>query len=170
MEKELQEKFKALFPTYPMVIATLIAFVLVILILWFLLHKPISKAIKERRKFIQKNIDDAKATNELSQNKLKEANLRLAEAYKEADDLVKDAKIQGENVLHEYTERAKIEAKRIIEEAKVEIDKGRQELINESKNNIAKAAVEISKQILKNDISKKSQEEIIDNFLKEKAK
>lgn len=164
----LTEKFKALFPSYPMMIATLIALILVILILWFLLHKPIKKAMKERQDFIQNNIDQAKATNDLSQIKLKEANERLAQAHLDANAIVKEAKLHGEHVIAQYTEKAQAESKRITEKARFEISKEREMLIEESKNNIAKAAIEISRQIIKKEVSKQSQDKIINDFLEDK--
>ncbi|WP_029513420.1 F0F1 ATP synthase subunit B [Mycoplasmopsis primatum] len=167
LKDELKEKFKTIFPTYPMVISTLVALVLVILILWFLLHKPIKKAIKERQAYIQNNIDEAKKTNDLSQQKLKDANKRLEQAYTEADELIKNAKLHGESVIAEYTDKARVESKRMIEKAQSEINLERLKMKNESKANIAKAAVEISKKIIQKEVSKKTQDEIINNYLKE---
>ncbi|MBZ4212444.1 F0F1 ATP synthase subunit B [Mycoplasma tauri] len=169
IKTELVDKFKTIFPTYPMIIATLIALVLVILILWFLLYKPIKKAIKERQDYIQKNIDEAKESNQLSQEKLKEANKRLAEAYVESDELVKNAKLHGEKIISDYTDKARIESKRIIERAQSEIETERIKMAQESKNNIANAAIEISKKIIGNEISKKTQDEIINAYLNDES-
>ncbi|MBT1318790.1 F0F1 ATP synthase subunit B [Mycoplasma bovis] len=167
IKEELKDKFRALFPTWPMFLATIIAFVLVVLILWFLLHKPIKRAMKERHDYIQKNIDEAKLTNDISKQKLNEANKRLAEAYSEADELIKNAKIHGENVIEEYVHKARNESKRIIDKAHTEIESERQKMINDSKSNIAKAAIEISKKIMQKEVTKESQDEVINNFLKD---
>ncbi|UUM25864.1 F0F1 ATP synthase subunit B [Mycoplasmopsis agalactiae] len=168
IKDELKDKFKTLFPTWPMFLATLIAFILVVLILWFLLHKPIKKAMKARQDYIQKNIDEAKLTNDISKQKLNEANKRLAEAYSEADELIKNAKIHGESVIDEYTHKARNESKRIIEKAHMEIESERQKMVDDSKSNIAKAAIEISKKIMQKEVTKESQDEVIKNFLKDK--
>ncbi|WP_338822920.1 F0F1 ATP synthase subunit B [Mycoplasmopsis felifaucium] len=166
----LTEKFYAMFPSYPMLISTLIALVLVIVILWFLLHKPIKKAMKERQDYIQNNIDQAKATNDLSQQKLQEANLRLSQAYADANDIIKNAKVHGEKVIAQYTDQARVESKRILQKAKMDINRERALLLEESKNNIANTAVELARQIVKHEVSNESQEKIIESFLKDKNK
>lgn len=165
LSDSLKDKFEKLFPSIPMMIATLIALTLVIIILWFLLYKPLKKSIKERQDYIQSNINDAENNNNLSKTKLEEANQRLAKAYEDANNIVKEAKIHGESVIASYTEKAKIESKRIKEKARLEIKAEHDALLAESKDNIVKAAIEISRKIIKKDVSEDSQNEIIDNFL-----
>ncbi|UUD35008.1 F0F1 ATP synthase subunit B [Mycoplasmopsis caviae] len=161
----IQKELSGLFPSVPMMVATLVAFAIVILILFFLLYKPIKKSIKARQDYIQSNIDQAKQTNDLSQDKLKEANDKLTQAHQEANNLVKNAKVRAEKVIISYTAKAKIESKRILEEAELDIKQQRDSLMEDSKNNIAKAASELSRQILKKEVSKKTESEIIDKFL-----
>ncbi|WP_406617522.1 F0F1 ATP synthase subunit B [Mycoplasmopsis adleri] len=165
LSESLTEKFKAMFPSLPMMISTLIALILVIVILWFLLHKPLKKAMKERQDFIQNNIDQAKATNDLSQQKLQEASKRLSQAYSDANDIIKNAKVHGEEVMASYTEQARVESKRIIEKAQMDINKERATILEEAKNNIAKTSIELAKQLIKQEVSKQSQEKIINEFL-----
>nr|WP_318033894.1 hypothetical protein [Mycoplasmopsis bovis] len=40
-------------------------------------------------------------------------------------------------------------------------------MIDDSKSNIAKAAIEISKKIMQKEVTKESQDEVINNFLKD---
>ncbi|MGV2392933.1 UNVERIFIED_CONTAM: hypothetical protein O8I53_08155 [Campylobacter lari] len=126
------------------------------------------KAMKERQDYIQKNIDDAKANNEASQIKLNEANARLAKAYDDAKLIIKDAKVHGESVIANYTQKARAEAKRIKDKADTEIKNERAMLLEKSKDNIAKAAIEISRQIIKREVSEESQKKIIDEYLNSK--
>lgn len=162
---KIEEELNGLFPSVPMLVATLVALAIIILILFFLLYKPIKKSIKARQDYIQSNIDQAKATNDLSKNKLKEANDKLILAHEEANNLVKNAKIRAEKVIISYTAKAKMESKRIIEEAELDIKQQKDSLMEDSKNQIAKAATELSRQILKKEVSKKTESEIIDKFL-----
>ncbi|WP_051586212.1 F0F1 ATP synthase subunit B [Mycoplasmopsis lipofaciens] len=168
LSETISEKFNKIFPSIPMMISTLIALILVILILHFLLYKPLKKAIKARQDYIQNNLDEAKKTNDLSKNKINEANQKLVDAHQQAKTIIIDAKAQAEKVANQYTTNAKNESKRILEEANIVINQQREALLEDSKNQIAKAAAELSRQILKKEVSKRTENQIIDNFLKEK--
>ncbi len=76
-------------------------------------------------------------------------------------------KFSGENVIEEYVHKARNESKRIIDKAHTEIESERQKMIDDSKSNIAKAAIEISKKIMQKEVTKESQDEVINNFLKD---
>ena len=167
ISESFNERFGKLFPSIPMMIATLISFALVILILFFLLYKPIKKAMAERQKFIQKNIDEAKDYNKQAQAKLDEANACLSRAQEEAENNIKVSKIDGQRIIANYVSRAEMESKRIHEDASNDIKQQMEIFDQESKNKIAQAAVELSRQIIKKEVSKKTEDEIIDKFLKE---
>ncbi len=167
LKSEISEKFKAIFPSLPMMLATVISLILVIIFLTFLIYKPLRKAIKKRHDFIQKNIDEAKENQKLSLEKLDLANQHLEQAHKSADDLIKDAKLKAEKVMNVYTEKAKMNAKQIIEEAELDINNRRIAMEEEAKQNVVNTALELTKKILEKEISKKNEAEIINKFLAE---
>ncbi|WP_237022748.1 F0F1 ATP synthase subunit B [Mycoplasma miroungigenitalium] len=160
------EKFEKLFPSWPMFVATLVSLVLVLIILWYFLYKPVKKAIKQRQDYIQSNIDQAEQANVSSQELLAKANMKLLNAHDEARNVVKDAKHEGEKVLVTYLEKAKRESKRIINEAKADVKLQKQELLEENQKHIAAAAAMLSRKILKEEVNSDIENKIIDEFLK----
>lgn len=165
LRESLTDKFIKLFPTWPMMVATLISLVFVVLILWYLAYKPVKKAIKARQDYIQSNIDQAKELNKQSETKLQEANLRLLEAQKEADKIVQDSRKESNKILFSYISLARNNSKRLLEEARNDVQKQKEEFLAQSKNEIANVASELSKKILQKSVDKEIEKEIIDNFL-----
>ncbi|WP_406614976.1 F0F1 ATP synthase subunit B [Mycoplasmopsis hyopharyngis] len=168
LKTDISEKFMAIFPSWPMMLATIISLILVIIFLSFLVYKPIKNAMKKRHDFIQKNIDEAKENQRLSLEKLDLANEHLEQAHRSADDLIKDAKLKAEKVMNTYTEKAKLNAKQIMDEAELDINNRRIVMEEEAKANVVETALELTKKILQKEVTKKNEAEIIEKFLAEK--
>lgn len=164
---EIFKKIQSMFPSWPMMVATLISLMLVIIFLTFLLYKPIKKALKERHDLIQSNIDQSNENRKISLEKLELANEQLKDAHKNADDIINDAKIKAEHVMNDYLSKAKTDAKKYIIDAELDIDNKRHALEKEANKYVVETAIELSRKIIQKEISKKTEEEIIDNFLKE---
>ncbi|WLP85875.1 F0F1 ATP synthase subunit B [Mycoplasma seminis] len=159
------EKFSNLFPSLPMVIATLLAFAVVFVILTWLLYKPVKKMMKRRADYIQSNIDDAVKQKELSYQAKNEANEKLQDAHKQADSIITKAKIKASEVSRSYTEKAKAESKRLLEETSQDIASQKREFDANAKKYIVTVATELAEKILKREITPETQTEIIDQFL-----
>ncbi|WP_029512782.1 F0F1 ATP synthase subunit B [Mycoplasmopsis iners] len=167
LSESLTEKFAKIFPTWPMMVATLIALALSILFLYFLAYKPIKKAIKARQEYIQNNIDSAKALKDQSQQQLDQANEKLAQAQNEASQIVQDGINRSNKIMMNYIAHARNTSKRMLEEARMDVAKQKEEFFEESKNQIAEVASELSKKILQSTVSPETEQAIIDEFLKE---
>ncbi|VEU76695.1 F0F1 ATP synthase subunit B [Mycoplasmopsis columbina] len=169
LKGELQEKIQKIFPSIPLMIATLISLILIIVILYFLAYKPVKKAIKARQEYIQANIDQAKSLHQEMQQKLEESNQTLAKAHQEADKIVQEGINHSNKIVLSYTALARSKSKTMLEEARRDVEKQKQEFFEESKNYIVDAASELSKKILKKSVDEKVQSAMIDEFLKEES-
>lgn len=165
----LQEKFSTLFPSIPLMLATIIAFAICFGFLFFFLYRPVRKMIAKRQQFIQKNIDDAISYKQESLDKLNLANDNLKNSHKQSDMIINNAKIKAEKVIDRYTKKAKDDARRLIEETNLDIQAQQREFDKNSKKYITEVAVELANKILKREISKSTQQEIIDEFLKDNS-
>ncbi|QNM93725.1 F0F1 ATP synthase subunit B [Mycoplasma sp. Pen4] len=160
------EKFKALTPSIPLMIATLIAFGITIAILVYFFYKPVKAMMKRRHDFIQSNIDESITNKEQSLVRLNEANDKLKDAHKQADIIVTKAKIAAGEVAHNFTEKAKAESKRMLEETTQDIASQQREFDLKSKEYIVTVATQLAEEILKREITPQTQSEIIEQFLK----
>ncbi|VEU77976.1 F0F1 ATP synthase subunit B [Mycoplasmopsis columbinasalis] len=165
LSQDIREKVEKIFPSVPIMIATVIAFLLTMVILYFLAYKPIKKAIKARQDYIQNNIDSASQLNEQAAEKLVQANLKLSEANSQADQIVQDGIAKSNKLVREYVDYARKTSKRMIEEARVNIDKEHAEFLTSSRVYIAQAATELSHKILGQSVNQEMQSQIIDAYL-----
>ncbi|MGY5139564.1 ATP synthase F0 subunit B [Mycoplasmopsis gallinarum] len=164
----LYEKFMKLFPSWPIVVATLIALSLAGVILYFLFYKKLKASIQARKDYIQNNINNSQKLVKDAQAQLDMANQKLISAQTESRAIIKKAKEKAGNILVEYTDKAKSDANRLLEEAKFDISVQQKKLLEESKNEIAKAATALSKKILNDKARISDEETIIKEFLESK--
>ncbi|MFU2193159.1 F0F1 ATP synthase subunit B [Mycoplasma sp. 4079] len=165
LNQQVQEKFNGLFPSVPMMIATIIAFLIVFLLLTYLLYKPVKKMMKNRTNFIQENINSAIKQKEDSLEVLNDANEKLKEAHKQADSIVNKAKIKAGEVSKTYIDKAKAESYRLLEETNQDIALQKKEFDANAKKYVIQVATELAEKILRKEISPETQDEIIKNYL-----
>ncbi|OAB48913.1 ATP synthase F0 subunit B [Mycoplasmopsis gallinarum] len=168
LSSSLYEKFMKLFPSWPIVVATLIAISLAGVILYFLFYKKLKASIQARKDYIQNNINNSQKLVKDAQTQLDMANQKLISAQTESRAIIKKAKEKAGNILVEYTDKAKSDANRLLEEAKFDISVQQKKLLEESKNEIAKAATALSKKILNDKARISDEETIIKEFLESK--
>ncbi|SYV93140.1 F0F1 ATP synthase subunit B [Mycoplasmopsis synoviae] len=166
---EIAKRFNNLFPSIPMMLATFIAFVIVFLLLFFFLYKPVKKMIHKRQEFIQSQIDDSIKAKEDSLAKLSQAQAELIESHKQSVNIVNNAKSKAQEILASYKNKAISDANRLIEETQIDLNERKKEFDKNSRILIAETATEIAQRILKREISKSTQDEIIKDFLEDKT-
>lgn len=166
---EIAKRFNNLFPSIPMMLATFITFVIVFLLLFFFLYNPVKKMIRKRQEFIQSQIDDSIKAKEDSLAKLSQAQAELIESHKQSVNIVNNAKSKAQEILASYKNKAISDANRLIEETQIDLNERKKEFDKNSRILIAETATEIAQRILKREISKSTQDEIIKDFLEDKT-
>lgn len=163
--KSFSEKFLNIFPNVPLMIATIISFILAFMFLTYFLYKPLKRKMKERHDYIQNNIDASLKEKQLAIQKTNEANSKLIDAHKQADVIINKAKLRAEKVIISYAADAKRKSNNLLQEANRDIAAQKIEFAQKSKEKIAEAAVELAKKILTNEVSIQSQKSLINEFL-----
>lgn len=142
-------------------IATLIIFLLVRFLIW----KPITNMLEQRGKAIDKELDEAKATNENA--KALEADLKrqLAEAQTEVKSLLDSAEKDANRRRDEIITEAKLEAKRRIENAQIEIEQEKKNKQNEIQKMIVDTAFEAASKILEKEIDRSKYLKVVNQII-----
>ncbi|WP_036431904.1 F0F1 ATP synthase subunit B [Mycoplasmopsis cricetuli] len=161
----ITEKFEAIFPSIPLMIATVIAFIIIFVFTYVFLKKPIAQIIKKRQQFIQDNIDSSVKLKEELIEKINESNTILENSNKQGEKIVNQAKLRAEQVVINFMAKAKHDSKQLIEEAHLDIEKQKKEFEENSRKIVALTAKELAEKILKKEVSQQTQEEIIEAFL-----
>lgn len=165
---EITEKFDALFPTWPTMVATILSLLLLLLLLTKLLYKPVKKMHDDRRKYIQDNIDMAEQDNHEAAKDREKANGELIQARMDAADIIQRAKTEAEQVRANQLALAHSEAQRLIINAKSEIEHQQVKFKEESRESLVKLALAAAEKVIEKEVDSKSNKNIIDNFIRNK--
>ncbi|MGL5521836.1 MAG: ATP synthase F0 subunit B [Metamycoplasmataceae bacterium] len=165
---DVSNKVDQLMPSLYIMIATLGSLIFLGIILTCFFYKPVSKMVKRRVDFIQKNIDDSIIAREEAIKLNADAYKELIESRLRAADIVKDAKIAFEKEQLKIIEKNKKEAEKNYEQALLEINFLKEQFEQEKRDEIINTAIEISKKIIGESVQEKSIEKYYDQFMEEK--
>ncbi|MFZ4455439.1 MAG: F0F1 ATP synthase subunit B [Bacteroidales bacterium] len=144
----------------------LVSFSLLLFILKKFAWKPILKALSDR----ENSIDEALKAAEAAKNemvKLHADNQQiLAEAMLQRDKIVKEASDMKESIISEAKNKAIIEAEKVMENARIAIEREKVAAIDEMKNAIAVFSIDIAEKILKEKLTDdKQQKELVKKYV-----
>ena len=146
---------------------------LTFLILLFLLKKyawkPLLSMIQEREDKIATALESAKKANQEYQ-RMEEAKAQMeADARKERDELLKEARAMKDSIVEEARKAAQDESEKIIADARLQIEKEKASAISELKQQVVKLSADIAGKILLVDNLQVDgrQEKLIEKYLQD---
>lgn len=146
---------------------------ILVLLVWLLnkfAWKPILNAVNEREDGIKKALEEAdKARQEMAELNASNEKI-LKEARAEREKMLKDAREIKEALISEAKDEAKMQADKIITQAKTTIENEKQAAIVELKKQVAELSVGIAEKVIKEELSNKDKQiKLIDKMLDEAA-
>jgi F-type H+-transporting ATPase subunit b len=148
-----------LHPDFGLIFWTLVVFLLTMFILRKFAWKPILQTLNDREKGIADSIASAeKIKAEMSQMKSEHEQV-LLEAKAERSKILKEAKDIKDQIISEARQQAKVEARKIIEEAQVVINNQKMAAVVDVKNQIGSLVVEVAEKILRKQLDNKPEQE-----------
>lgn len=154
-------------PTFWPFITQLIAFIILFVVVFFLAYKPVKKFLKKRNDYVKSNIDASRENELASVEKLKAADASLTSSYKEAKQIISNAKIDAEKertlIINKAKDEAKIEKIKAEEEIEQEIKKSQDEIHKQ----MVDIALLASEKILEREVSTADNQKRVDNFIKD---
>lgn len=143
------------------------------LLVWLLnkfAWKPILNAVNEREEGIRKALEEAdKARQEMAELNASNEKI-LKEARAEREKMLKEAREIKEALISEAKDEAKMQADKIITQAKTTIENEKQAAIVELKKQVAELSVGIAEKVIKEELSNKDKQiKLIDKMLDEAA-
>ena len=146
----------------------LLMFIILLIILKKFAWKPILNALDKREKSIEDSLRSADRARE-EMERLKADNEKvIAEARLERDSMLKETKRTSEKILSEAREKAKEEARLLIEATKDLIENEKTSAVDEIRKQVAALSVEIAEKILKEKLKdERKQKELIEKLLED---
>lgn len=147
-------------------ISQLVNFGIVVVVLWFLILKPLSKKLTERQKMIDEAIENSRLVQDNLLKSEQKFEDMIASAKVEANKIAEKADVDAEKRAEEMKIKAKRDIDGLIEQAKKNIKTERDEMKAEIKQETAEMIMLALQKILSEKITDKKDKELIAEMVK----
>ncbi|WP_370325707.1 F0F1 ATP synthase subunit B [Euzebya sp.] len=155
----------ALLPPFAELIWGLIAFGLLMAVLWGRVFPQVNKTLDERRAAIQGRIEEAETQLAEAEKTRREYEASLSEARNEAAQIVEDAKAQAERMRSEIVASAEQEAEAIKQRAAAEAEAERTRALAELRGQVATLSTDIAAKIVGAEVDQSRHDQLVDSFI-----
>lgn len=145
----------------------LIAFLILYLLLSKFAFGPLFGMMEKRRQLVKDQIQTAEDSRRLADQLLEEQKQALQQTRKEAYDIIEQAKHTGSKQADDIIHAASAEASRLKEEALKDIENEKNKAVAALRSQVGAMSVLIASKIIEKQIDEKSQEELVEHYLKE---
>lgn len=130
--------------------------------------KPILNAVKARDEIIKGSLDAAEKARDDMKKLQADNEAILRKAREERENILKEARETRDKMINEAKDRAGEEAEKLIEKARVGIEREKDKALAEIHEQVTYLSVEIASKLLGEKLRESEQQnKLIDNYLKE---
>ena len=115
----------------------------------------ILKSLKQREEAIAASLNEAAKAREEMKSLVAHNEELLRQAKMERDDMLRKARITGEQIIEDARAKATAEADRIVESARENINNEKMKAMTELKNQIANLSIEIAEKLIRAELEDK---------------
>jgi len=139
--------------------------------LLFLLGKfawgPILAAVEAREKGIQNALDEAAARQAEAEKLLDEHRRQLADARRQAGEILAEGRTAGDRIRKEIEEKARTEAQGIVERARLDIERERDAALEMLRKESVDLALAAASRLLHEHLDQAKDRQLVERFLDE---
>lgn len=151
----------------PVLLTQVVTFVILLFLLRLVAYKPIMKMLDERSHRVKESMEQVEAMKEHTASSGEEIKKQLVAAGKEGQERIARAIKTGEEVKQKAQEEAKEEAEALIARARTEIQRERDEVIGELREEFADLTVLAAEKVIDCSLDKESHRKLINKVLEE---
>jgi len=170
VRNNLEEVLNIINPMTSTVFWSIIVFIILIIILWRFVLKPVNKIIVKRQEEIQEAVNIADRQRQEAQKFIEDQKLELEAAKKESRQIIEDSKAAARKIKEEIEEKASEKSRTILDSALEEIKAERDRSIFAVKNLIVEIAMDATEKIIGKSLSEEEHKKLIEESLKEVQK
>jgi F-type H+-transporting ATPase subunit b len=149
--------------------AQVVNFIILLLLLYFFAYKPVMKMLDERSRKIKDSMEEVQKVKAQAAQTEEEFKKKIEAASKEGQEVIARAMRTGEEARQRAQAEAKQEAQALVEKARVEIQRERDETIGELRQEFADLTVVAAEKVIGKSLGKEAHRQIIDQVLDESA-
>ncbi|WP_209973921.1 F0F1 ATP synthase subunit B [Paenibacillus eucommiae] len=145
----------------------IVAFVALFLLLRKFAFGPLFGIMEERKRLITEQIQTTEQNRLQSEQLLAEQKQAMQDVRKEAHEIIEQARSISSKQGDEIIGQAKTEAHRLKNEAVKDIENEKNKAISALRSQVSAMSVMIASKIIEKQIDEKSQEQLVEHYLKE---
>ena len=151
----------------PTLIAQIVDFGILFVLLYLVAYRPIMRMLDERSRKIKDSMEQTEYIKEQAARAEEEAEKRIEAASQEGQEMVTRAVRTGEDLRQKAEQEARGEAEALISRARAEIQRERDEAIDEVRKAFADLTIRAAEKVIDRSLDKEAHHEIIDKVLEE---
>jgi len=148
----------------------LVNFILLALLLYLVLYKPVLRMLNERKERIARSMADVDAAREAAAKAQLEYDRKVAEAQRKAQEIIAQAAQTGEKAKADIVADAHREADRIKQDAIADAEQQKVRALADVQSQIAGLSMMATERVLGQAMDEKTQRQLISNFLADLGK
>lgn len=136
-------------------------------ILWKFAWGPLLSAAEGREQRIQSALDESAAQRDEAQRLLEEHKRQLADARRQASEIIAEGKTAGDRVRREMEEKARADAQGIVEAARREIEREKDRALAELRKESVELALAAAAKLMQERLDEQRDRELVVGYLDE---
>jgi F-type H+-transporting ATPase subunit b len=146
---------------------TIVVFLVLLVILGKFAWKPILDQARTREERIQGALDEAARLNAEAAALLEQHKAQLADARRQAQEIVNEGKTAGERVRKDIEEKARAEGQAMVERAKKEIEREKDAALDEIRKESVDLALAVASRLMKEKLDGEQDRKLVTGYLDE---
>jgi len=153
----------------PTLIAQVVNFAILFGLLYLVAYKPILRMLDERSKKIKESMEQTEYIKEQAAQAEEETKRQIEAASREGQEVIARAVRTGDEVRQQAQQEARQEAESLIGKARLEIQRERDDAIDELRKEVADLTILVAEKVIDRSLDKETHRQLIDKTLEESA-
>ena len=160
--KTISEK---LVPNLLSFVIQFLSFAILLVVVFVFAYKPVKRILKKRADFVENEIKEARENNLTAQRSVDEAKEIIASSKVQASAIIQKAEQQGQEQYDALIAQAKDEVIMMKKDAEKDIERAKEEALQDIRNEMVKVALGASEEILKREVDNDDNKRLAEDFI-----
>ncbi len=148
-----------------LMIWTIITFIVLVLVLKKMAWKPLVEALTAREEKVRESLEQAEHARTEAQRLIEENQKQLSHAQGELQQMMREAREEAEKLRARRKQEAEAQAREIIDQGKLEIEREKEAALVELRAEVAHLAIQAAGKILDEELDEKKHRALVDTVL-----
>ena len=148
-------------------VGQLVSFLILLGLLIYFGYKPVRRMFDERARRIKESMEQAEATRKEYEQAKVAVEEQISQARQEGQAVITQAAQVGDRLKEEASAEARREAQAIVERARLELERERDKLIDDLRQEFVDTAILAAEKVIKETLDKERHKKLIEEALEE---